>query len=118
MSYLLTTVKRSGRAYAQAVHSRSKPCRARKQSAGTTARPLTNSLPAGFSSVRPGDREWEGVQKMFLSSRAKFVGLAYSILRNKEDAEDAVQDAMLSASFIFGVLRVVPFLRPGSRALW
>jgi len=34
---------------------------------------------------------------MFLASRPKFVGMAYSILRNKEDAEDAVQDAVLSA---------------------
>jgi RNA polymerase sigma-70 factor (ECF subfamily) len=34
---------------------------------------------------------------MFLASRPKFIGLAYSILRNKEDAEDAVQDAMRSA---------------------
>src|SRR5712672_2460625 len=34
---------------------------------------------------------------MFLASRPRFVALAYSILRNKEDAEDAVQDAFLSA---------------------
>jgi RNA polymerase sigma-70 factor (ECF subfamily) len=34
---------------------------------------------------------------MFLTSRPRFVALAYSILRNKEDAEDAVQDAFLSA---------------------
>ena len=34
---------------------------------------------------------------MFLASRPKFVGLAYSILRNKEDAEYAVQDAFLLA---------------------
>jgi RNA polymerase sigma-70 factor (ECF subfamily) len=34
---------------------------------------------------------------MFLASRTRFVGLAYSILRNKEDAEDAVQNALLSA---------------------
>jgi RNA polymerase sigma-70 factor (ECF subfamily) len=34
---------------------------------------------------------------MFLASRPKFVGIAYSILRNKQDAEDAVQDAFLSA---------------------
>jgi len=34
---------------------------------------------------------------MFLTSRNRFVGLAYTILRNKEDAEDAVQDAFLSA---------------------
>ena len=37
------------------------------------------------------------LQQMFLASRPKFVGVAYSILRNKEDAEDAVQDAVLSA---------------------
>src|ERR1700745_2557347 len=41
--------------------------------------------------------EWEAVQEMFLASRPRFVGMAYSILRNKEDAEDAVQDALLSA---------------------
>jgi RNA polymerase sigma-70 factor (ECF subfamily) len=34
---------------------------------------------------------------MFLASRAKFTGLAYGILRNKEDAEDAIQDALVSA---------------------
>jgi RNA polymerase sigma-70 factor, ECF subfamily len=39
----------------------------------------------------------ETLQEMFLASRPKFVGMAYSILRNKEDAEDAVQDAVLSA---------------------
>src|SRR5580704_12232538 len=39
----------------------------------------------------------EALQEMFLASRPKFVGMAYSILRNKEDAEDAVQDAFLSA---------------------
>jgi len=34
---------------------------------------------------------------MFRGSRAKFIALAYGILRNKEDAEDAVQDALVSA---------------------
>lgn len=32
-----------------------------------------------------------------MASYRKFFGLAYSVLRNKEDAEDAVQDALLSA---------------------
>jgi RNA polymerase sigma-70 factor (ECF subfamily) len=53
--------------------------------------------PVRFSRARPTSQEWEAVQEMFLASRPKFIGLAYSILRNKEDAEDAVQDAMLSA---------------------
>jgi RNA polymerase sigma-70 factor (ECF subfamily) len=39
----------------------------------------------------------DALQEMFLASRPRFVGLAYSILRNKADAEDAVQDAFLSA---------------------
>ena len=34
---------------------------------------------------------------MFLASRAKFLGLAYVILQNEEDAEDAIQDALVSA---------------------
>jgi RNA polymerase sigma-70 factor (ECF subfamily) len=41
--------------------------------------------------------EWEAVHEVFRASRPKFIRLACSILRNKEDAEDAVQDAMLSA---------------------
>jgi RNA polymerase sigma-70 factor (ECF subfamily) len=36
------------------------------------------------------------LEEMFVSTRSKFVAIAYSILRNKEDAEDAVQNAFLS----------------------
>jgi RNA polymerase sigma-70 factor (ECF subfamily) len=39
---------------------------------------------------------------MFVTSRSKFVAIAYSILRNKEDAEDAVQNAFVSG---YGHLR-------------
>jgi RNA polymerase sigma-70 factor (ECF subfamily) len=52
-------------------------------------------LPSSASYQSPGIVE--RLQEMFLASRPKFVGMAYSILRNKEDAEDAVQDAVLSA---------------------
>jgi RNA polymerase sigma-70 factor (ECF subfamily) len=37
------------------------------------------------------------LQELFLTSRKKFVRLAYRILENNEDAEDAVQDAFVSA---------------------
>jgi RNA polymerase sigma-70 factor (ECF subfamily) len=50
-----------------------------------------------FVPAQPEGHEWETVQEMFLASRPRFVGMAYSILRNKEDAEDAIQDALLSA---------------------
>lgn len=36
------------------------------------------------------------VHELFLACRTKFIALAYSILRNREDAEDAVQNAMIS----------------------
>lgn len=39
----------------------------------------------------------EAFEQLLLTSRAQFVAMAYSILRNKEDAEDAVQNAFLSA---------------------
>jgi RNA polymerase sigma factor (sigma-70 family) len=43
------------------------------------------------------DRRREMVQEMTPALRSRAVGLAYSILHNQEDAEDAVQSAMLSA---------------------
>ena len=38
----------------------------------------------------------EAFQEMFVTHRSKFVAVAYSILRNTEDAEDAVQNAFIS----------------------
>lgn len=38
------------------------------------------------------------LQDLFRASHGRFVLIAYRILRNREDAEDAVQDAFLSAS--------------------
>ena len=35
-------------------------------------------------------------EEMFIASRSRFIAKAYSILRNREDAEDAVQNAFLS----------------------
>lgn len=42
------------------------------------------------------------LQEVFPASRERFVRVAYSILQNAEDAEDAVQDAFLSACRHFG----------------
>jgi RNA polymerase sigma-70 factor, ECF subfamily len=38
----------------------------------------------------------EAFEEMFVASRKQFVAIAYSILRNAEDAEDAVQNAFIS----------------------
>jgi RNA polymerase sigma-70 factor, ECF subfamily len=44
----------------------------------------------------PVARGMEAFQEMVLASRPKFVSIAQAILRNREDAEDAVQNAFLS----------------------
>jgi RNA polymerase sigma-70 factor, ECF subfamily len=44
----------------------------------------------------------EAFEEMFVASRQKFVAAAHAILRNKEDAEDAVQNAFLSAYLHLG----------------
>jgi len=62
-----------------------------------TARATASPRPAQFSPPLPATHEWEAVQEMFLASHPKFIGLAYPILRIKEDAKDTVQNAMLSA---------------------
>src|SRR6516225_4745595 len=43
----------------------------------------------------------EAFQEMFVASRQQFVALAYSIVRNREDAEDAVQNAFISGYLHF-----------------
>jgi len=56
-----------------------------------------NSRPSSQGQPESNNDDWEAVHEMFLTSRPKFLRQAYSILRNREDAEDAVQDAFLSA---------------------
>lgn len=43
------------------------------------------------------DRSWSTFEQMFSTSHGRFLRMAYGILQNKEDAEDAVQDALLSS---------------------
>jgi RNA polymerase sigma factor (sigma-70 family) len=69
----------------------------RKRDVRKAVRAAASPTAAQFSRPQPAIHEWTAVQEMFLASRPRFIGLAYSILRNKEDAEDAVQNAMLSA---------------------
>jgi RNA polymerase sigma-70 factor, ECF subfamily len=56
-----------------------------------------NSRPGSQGQPESKSDDWEAVHEIFLTSRPRFIRQAYSILRNQEDAEDAVQDAFLSA---------------------
>jgi RNA polymerase sigma-70 factor (ECF subfamily) len=84
-------------ARAQASGSGSRRLQGWKKNARPNACGQAVRLSGTFVSVRPGDRNWEAFEEMFLASRSKFLRMAYTILRNREDAEDAVQDALLSA---------------------
>ncbi len=60
------------------------------------------SKTAGYGAHKPVNTREEAPRKdvleeMFVASRKRFLAIAYSILRNSEDAEDAVQEAFLSA---------------------
>jgi RNA polymerase sigma-70 factor, ECF subfamily len=50
----------------------------------------------------PKAKQEQLLQELFLISRKRLVRVAYGILQNQQDAEDAVQDAFLSASRHFG----------------
>ena len=69
--------------------------------AGRLTHPITNVPSGPETSPTSESREWLVFQEMFIVFRPKFIKIAYSILRNREDAEDAVQDALLSAYIHF-----------------
>jgi RNA polymerase sigma-70 factor, ECF subfamily len=48
--------------------------------------------------TRPTGEQEQLLQELFSISRKRLLRVAYSILQNQQDAEDAVQDAFLSAS--------------------
>jgi RNA polymerase sigma-70 factor, ECF subfamily len=52
--------------------------------------------------TRPKAKQDQLLQEVFSISRKRLVRVAYGILQNQHDAEDAVQDAFLSASRHFG----------------
>jgi RNA polymerase sigma-70 factor (ECF subfamily) len=51
---------------------------------------------------RPKAKQEQVLQELFSISRKRLVRVAYGILQNQQDAEDAVQDAFLSAFRHFG----------------
>jgi RNA polymerase sigma factor (sigma-70 family) len=62
----------------------------------STSRATAVSVAHNLAKTRVEALGREALEEMLAASRSKFVAIAYSILRNKEDAEDAVQNAFLS----------------------
>jgi RNA polymerase sigma factor (sigma-70 family) len=60
------------------------------------------SLKGRVAPTRSDGLQQNILQELFLTSRKRFVRIAYRILENNEDAEDAVQDAFVSACRHFG----------------
>jgi RNA polymerase sigma-70 factor (ECF subfamily) len=56
-----------------------------------------NLMPQEVTQTRPEINNGILLERMYLELRPRFLALAYSILRNREDAEDAVQEAFASA---------------------
>jgi RNA polymerase sigma factor (sigma-70 family) len=57
---------------------------------------LGSCKPNPVVKARPEVPGTDVFEQMFVASRKQFVAMAYSILRNTEDAEDAVQNAFIS----------------------
>jgi RNA polymerase sigma-70 factor (ECF subfamily) len=70
--------------------------RTRKRSVRSTSleSPAYEVLKAVETRMESAERE--AFEAMFVASRTKFISMAHAILRNREDAEDAVQNAFLS----------------------
>lgn len=70
----------------------------------TRRRPLKRSpsLKGKVAPTRSDGLQQNILQELFLTSRKKCVRIAYRILGNNEDAEDAVQDAFVSVCRHFG----------------
>lgn len=71
----------------------SSPCRETRRRASKRS----PSLKGRVAATQTDALQRNILQELFLTSRERFIRIAYRILRNREDAEDAVQDAFLSA---------------------
>jgi RNA polymerase sigma-70 factor, ECF subfamily len=95
VTYASRTASVSGRNSAPEF-SRTLPLRTPKRNVRSVSCGTTSDRADRFVKTHPEALGREALAAMFVASRSKFVAIAYSILRNREDAEDAVQNAFLS----------------------
>jgi RNA polymerase sigma-70 factor, ECF subfamily len=85
-----------GRANAAAISKPLPVFRTRKRSVGSTSCESPRYEAHNGAENRAEVIGKKAFEEMFVAARPKFVAMAHGILRNREDAEDAVQNAFLS----------------------
>ena len=96
MTYASRTASFVGRTNAAAISKPSPIFRTRKSTVRSTSCASPSYAGRDATEARAEVIGKEAFEEMFVSSRTKFVATARAILRNREDAEDAVQNAFLS----------------------
>jgi RNA polymerase sigma-70 factor, ECF subfamily len=87
-----TALARTQAAVNQSQRTRRSKTSLRSTASARVASPACTAVPTALE-----NHEWGVLQEMFLASREQFLRMAYVVLRNREDAEDALQDALISA---------------------
>jgi RNA polymerase sigma-70 factor (ECF subfamily) len=85
-----------GRTNGNAINNPSPVFRTRKRSSRPTCCGLQSYESQNITETRAEVMGKEAFVEMFVASRPRFVATAHAVLRNREDAEDAVQNAFLS----------------------
>ncbi len=96
MTYAPSSASFVGRDNAAAISKPVPVFRTRRRSLRSTSCESPSYEAHSIAETRAEVTGTEAFEEMFVASRPKFVAMARAILRNKEDAEDAVQDAFLS----------------------
>jgi RNA polymerase sigma-70 factor, ECF subfamily len=102
MTYASRSANFVGRTNAAAVSKALPVFRTRKRNVRSTSCESPSYEAHNAAETRAGVIGMEAFEEMFEASRQKFVATAHAILRNREDAEDAVQNAFLSAYLHLG----------------
>jgi len=97
MTYASRSASFSGRTAAASIHKCLPVFRTQKRNARFSDCNLASSEPQrSVDDTRSQTQGMEAFEEMVVASRSKFLATANAILRNREDAEDAVQNAVLS----------------------
>jgi len=102
MTYASRSASFVGRTNAAATSKPLPVFRTRKRNARSTSCESPRYEAHNVAGTRAEVIGTEAFEEMFVASRQKFVATAHAILRNREDAEDAVQNAVLSAYLHLG----------------